>query len=202
MSETAPQRSTRGGATRRRDLDRTEKHEFVSSLASVFAETSMVVVTQNKGLTVAEVSDLRRKMRAAGSTYKVAKNRLAVLALEGSSFDGIKPLLKGPTALAWSQDPVAVAKTAVDFAKTNEKLVILGGALGTKTLDAAGIKALADLPSLDTLRATLVGMLQTPATRIAGVLAAPAGQLARVFGAYATKDGTGGDDASTEAEAA
>ena len=181
-------------------MDRTEKHEFVTSLASVFAETSMVVVTQNNGLTVAEVSDLRRKMRASGSTYKVAKNRLAVLALEGSSFDGIKPMLKGPTALAWSHDPVAVAKTAVDFAKTNEKLVILGGALGTKTLDAAGIKALADLPSLDQLRARLVGMLQTPATRIAGVLAAPAGQLARVFAAYATKDGT--TETESDAEAA
>ncbi len=193
---------TRQGVTRRRDLDRTEKHEFVASLASVFAETSMVVVTQNKGLTVAEVSDLRRRMRAGGSTYKVAKNRLAVLALEGSSFDGIKPMLKGPTALAWSKDPVAVAKAAVDFAKTNDRLVIIGGALGTKTLDAAGIKALADLPSLDTLRATLVGMLQTPATRIAGVLAAPAGQLARVFGAYATKDGTESDAAPADAEAA
>ena len=177
-------------------MDRTEKHEFVASLASVFAETSMVVVTQNKGLTVAEVSDLRRKMRAGGSTYKVAKNRLAVLALEGSSFDGIKPMLKGPTALAWSKDPVAVAKTAVDFAKTNEKLVIIGGALGTQTLDAAGVKALADLPSLDTLRARLVGMLQTPATRVASVLQAPAGQLARVFAAYATKDGTESDDAA------
>jgi large subunit ribosomal protein L10 len=178
-------------------VDRTEKHEFVTSLASVFAETSMVVVTLNKGLTVAEVSDLRRKMRAGGSTYKVAKNRLAVLALEGSSFDGIKPMLKGPTALAWSKDPVAVAKTAIDFAKTNEKLVIIGGALGSQTLDAAGIKALADLPSLDTLRARLVGMLQTPGTRIASVLAAPASQLARVFAAYATKDET-----ESEAEAA
>lgn len=174
-------------------MDRTEKHEFVTSLASVFAETSMVVVTQNKGLTVAEVSDLRRKMRAQGSTYKVAKNRLAVLALEGSSFDGIKPMLKGPTALAWSKDPVAVAKTAVDFAKTNDKLVIIGGALGSQTLDAAGVKALADLPSLDTLRAKLVGMLQTPATRVASVLQAPASQLARVFAAYATKDGTESD---------
>lgn len=169
-------------------MDRTEKHEFVTSLASVFAETSMVVVTLNKGLTVAEVSDLRRKMRAGGSTFKVAKNRLAVLALEGSSFDGILPMLKGPTALAWSKDPVAVAKAAVDFAKTNEKLVIIGGALGTQTLDAAGVKALADLPSLDILRGRLVGMLQTPATRIASVLQAPAGQLARVFGAYAAKD--------------
>ena len=169
-------------------MDRTEKREFVSALGQVFADTSMVVVTQNKGLTVAEVSDLRRKMRASGSTFKVAKNRLAVLALDGTRFDGIKPLLKGPTALAWSMDPVAVAKTAVDFAKTNEKFVVIGGALGTQMLNADGIKALADLPSLDTLRGRLVGMIQTPATRIAGVLQAPAGQLARVFGAYAKKD--------------
>jgi large subunit ribosomal protein L10 len=171
-------------------VDRTEKREFVASLAQVFAETSMVVVTQNNGLTVAEVTDLRRRMRAAGATYKVAKNRLALLALDGTRFAGIKPFLKGPTALAWSQDPVAVAKTAVDFAKTNEKLVVIGGALGTQTLDAAGFRALAELPSLDTLRAKLVGMLQTPATRVAGVLQAPAGQLARVFGAYARKDET------------
>jgi large subunit ribosomal protein L10 len=156
----------------------------------------MVVVTQNKGLTVTEVSDLRRKMRDGGSTFKVAKNRLAALALDGTPFDGIKPMLKGPTALAWSRDPVAVAKTAVDFAKTNEKLVLIGGALGTQTLDAAGVRALADLPSLDTLRAKLVGMLQTPATRIAGVLAAPAGQLARVFGAYAKRDEAGADQAA------
>ncbi len=169
-------------------MDRTEKREFVASLGQVFAETSMIVVTQNKGLTVAEVSDLRRKMRASGSTYKVAKNRLAVLALEGSRFDGIKPMLKGPTALAWSQDPVAVAKTAVDYAKANEKFVVIGGALGAQMLNADGIKALADLPSLDALRARLVGMIQTPATRIAGVLAAPAGQLARVLGAYARKE--------------
>jgi len=169
-------------------VDRTEKREFVASLGLVFAETSMIVVTQNKGLTVAEVSDLRRKMRASGSTYKVAKNRLAVLALDGTRFDGIRPMLKGPTALAWSQDPVAVAKAAVDYAKTNEKFVVIGGALGTQMLNADGIKALADLPSLDALRARLVGMIQTPGTRIAGVLAAPAGQLARVFGAYAKKD--------------
>jgi large subunit ribosomal protein L10 len=169
-------------------LDRTEKREFVSSLAAVFAETSMVVVSQNKGLTVAEVTDLRRKMRAAGAQFKVAKNRLAILALDGTKFDGIAPLLKGPTALAWARDPVAVAKVAVEFAKTNEKFVVLGGALGTQTLNAAGIKALSDLPSLDTLRAGLVGMISTPATRIAGVLQAPAGQLARVFAAYAKRD--------------
>ena len=127
-------------------MDRTEKREFVASLGSVFAETSMVVVTRNNGLTVAEVSELRRRMRASGSTFKVAKNRLAVLALEGTRFDGIAPLLKGPTALAWSMDPVAVAKAAVDFAKINEKFVVVGGALGTQMLNADGVKALADLP--------------------------------------------------------
>ncbi|MCE0743461.1 50S ribosomal protein L10 [Acetobacter sicerae] len=166
-------------------MNRTEKREFVASLAAVFAETSMVVVTRNDGLTVADVTDLRRKVRAAGATYKVAKNRLATLALDGTRFDGIAPLLKGPTALSWSADPVAVAKVIVEFAKTNEKLVLLGGALGTQTLDVNGLKALAELPSLDTLRAQLVGLISTPATRIAGVLQAPAGQLARVFGAYA-----------------
>jgi large subunit ribosomal protein L10 len=169
-------------------VDRTEKREFVASLATVFAETSMVVVTRNDGLTVAEVTDLRRKMRAEGVTFKVAKNRLANLALDGTRFDGIKPMLKGPTALAWSKDPVAAAKVAVEFAKTNEKFVVIGGALGTQALDASGIKALAELPSLETLRARLVGMIQTPATRIAGVIQAPAGNLARVFGAYARKD--------------
>ena len=154
-------------------MDRTEKREFVASLAGVFADTSMVVVTQNQGLTVAEATDLRRRMRAAGATFKVAKNRLALLALEGTRFDGIKPMLTGPTALAWSNDPVAVAKTAVEFAKTNEKLVLIGGALGAQTLDASEVRALAELPSLDQLRARLLGMIATPATRIAGVLQAP-----------------------------
>lgn len=169
-------------------MDRTEKREFVASLAAVFADTSFVLVAQNKGLTVADVSELRRRMRAAGATYKVAKNRLATLALEGTRFEGVKPLLKGPTALAWSTDPVAVAKTAVEFAKTNDKFVVLGGALGTQTLGADGVKALAELPSLETLRAQLVGLIQTPATRIAGVLQAPGGQVARVLSAYAKKD--------------
>ncbi len=180
----------------RRVLDRTEKHEFVASLASVFAETSIVVVTRNAGLTVAEVTELRRRMRAAGATFKVAKNRLATLALDGTSFDGIKPLLTGPTALAWSRDPVAVAKTAVEFARTNDKFEVLGGAIGGQTLDAAGIKALSELPSLETLRARLVGMLQTPATRIAAVLAAPAGQIARVLAAHAEAEGAPSADAA------
>jgi len=169
-------------------VDRTEKREFVTELNQALSQTSMIVVTRNAGLTVAEATELRRRMRASGSTFKVAKNRLTNLALEGTRFDGLRPLLTGPTALAWSSDPVAVAKTAVEFAKTNEKLVLIGGALGNQMLDADGIKALAELPSLDELRARLVGMISTPATRIAGVLQAPAGQLARVFGAYAKKD--------------
>ena len=169
-------------------MDRTEKREFVAGLVAALADVSMVVVTRNQGLTVAEATDLRRRMRDAGATFKIAKNRLANLALDGTRFDGLKPMLKGPTALAWSKDPVAVAKAAVEFAKTNDKLVLVGGALGTRTLDVPGIKALAELPSLQTLRAGLLGMLNAPATRLAGVLQAPAGQLARVFGAYAKRD--------------
>ena len=169
-------------------MDRTEKRAFVESLVTTFGEVSFVLVAQNKGLTVAAVDDLRRKMKAAGATYKVAKNRLASRALDGTRFQGVQPLLKGPTALAWSTDPVAVAKTAVEFAKTNDKFVILGGALGTQTLAPEGVKALAELPSLETLRAQLVGLIQTPATRIAGILQAPVGQVARVLAAYAKKD--------------
>ena len=169
-------------------MDRTEKRDFVAALAQVFAETSMVVVTRNQGLTVAEATDLRRRMRAAGVTFKVTKNRLAARALEGTAFEGIRPLLKGPIALAWARDPVAVAKAAVDYGKANDKLVVVGGALGRRTLDPDGVKALAELPSLDQLRAGLVGMIATPATRIAGVLAAPAAQVARVLAAYASKD--------------
>ncbi len=175
-------------------MDRTEKRAFVAELNQALSVTSMIVVTRNAGLTVADATELRRRMRAAGATYKVTKNRLTTLALAGTRFDGISPMLTGPTALAWAMDPVAVAKTAVEFAKTNDKFVVIGGALGAQTLDADGIKALAELPSLDELRARLVGMISTPATRIAGVLQAPAGQLARVFGAFAKKD-----EASAEA---
>lgn len=169
-------------------MNRTEKREFIASLNAVFADTSFVLVSRNNGLTVADVSDLRRRMRAAGATYKVAKNRLALRALEGTRFQGIQSLLRGPTALAWSKDPVAVAKIAVEFARTNEKFVVLGGALGPQMLTPDGVKALAELPSLETLRAQLLGLIQTPATRIAGVLQAPGSQLARVFSAYAKKD--------------
>jgi len=175
-------------------VDRTEKRAFVAELNEALSATSMVVVTRNAGLTVAEATELRRRMRAAGATFKVTKNRLTTLALDGTRFGGIAPMLTGPTALAWSVDPVAVAKTAVEFARTNEKFVLIGGALGAQTLDADGVKALAELPSLDELRARLVGMIKTPATRVAGILQAPAGQLARVLGAYAKKD-----EASAEA---
>ncbi len=166
-------------------MDRIEKREFVAELSAVFADTSMVVVTRNDGMTVADVTNLRRKMREAGVSFKVAKNRLALLALQGTRFDGISPLMKGPTALAWSADPVAAAKVAVDFAKTNDKFVLLGGALGNQVLNADGVKALSELPSLDSLRAKILGLIQAPATKVAGVLQAPAGQLARVFSAYA-----------------
>ncbi len=169
-------------------MDREQKREFVAGLAQVFAETSMVVVARNRGLTVAEATDLRRRMRTAGATYKVVKNRLATLALAETQFTGIAPMLRGPTALAWAKDPVAVAKAAVDYGRGNDKLVVVGGSLGARMLDPDGVRALAELPSLDQLRARLVGMIATPATRVAGVLQAPAGQLARVFGAFARKD--------------
>jgi len=172
-------------------LDRTEKREFVAGLHEALIGTSMIVVTHNTGLSVAEATELRRRMRTAGVTFRVAKNRLAHLALDGTPFDGLKPMLKGPTALAWSTDPVAAAKATVEFARINEKLVLIGGALGPQTLDASGVRALAELPSLDALRARIVGMIATPATRVAGVLQGSAGQLARVFGAFARKNEEG-----------
>ena len=150
-----------------------------------------MVVTHQTGLTVAEASDLRRRMREAGATYKVTKNRLARLALDGTRFEQLGPLFVGPTAIAYSADPVAAAKVAVAFARRNEKLSIVGGAFGEQMLDASGVMALAALPSLDELRARFIAQLLTPATRIAAVLQAPGGQLARVFGAY----GSAGDEA-------
>lgn len=168
-------------------MDRTEKEELVGSLRQAFEGAAVVVVTHYIGLNVAELGTLRTEMRKAGARFKVTKNRLTRLALEGTAYAGIADLFTGPTAIAYSGDPVAAAKVAVEFAKKNEKLVILGGSLGGKTLDANGVKSLAALPSLDELRARLVGMISTPATRIAGVLQAPAGQVARVLSAYATK---------------
>lgn len=168
-------------------MDRSGKQKLVSEIQETLKDAELVVITQQSGLTVAEVSDLRRKMRAAGAGYKVAKNRLAQLALKGTKYEGLEKLLKGPTAIAFSSDPIAAAKVAVTFAKGNEKLKIVGGSMGADVLGPDAVKALATLPSLNELRGMLVGLLQTPATRVATILQAPAGQLARVFGAYAKK---------------
>ena len=169
-------------------MDRSQKADLVDELKNVFNETSVVVITRNNGLSVAQSTDLRLKMRDAGAQYKVAKNRLALIALDGTRYSPIGDLLKGPTALATSSDPVAAAKVAVDFAKTNDKFVIVGGAMGDTVLDVNGIKALAELPSLDQLRATIVGLIQAPASKIARTVNEPGAQLARIFSAYAAKE--------------
>lgn len=169
-------------------MDRTEKEALVSSFRQVFQDSAIVVVTHYSGMTVSEMTDLRGRMRKAGANFKVTKNRLTRLALEGTNFKSLADLFTGPTGIAFSADPVAAAKVAVNYAKDNEKLVILGGAYNGQLLDVKGVQTLAELPSLDELRAKLVGMIQTPATRIAGIMAAPAGQVARVIGAYAKKE--------------
>lgn len=169
-------------------VDRTQKKEWVGTLHESLGSAGLVVVTHYSGLTVAEMTDLRAKMRAAGASFKVTKNRLTKLALQGTAYESIADLFVGPTAVAYSADPVAAAKVTATFAKANDKLKILGGSLGGKALDVEGVKALATLPSLDELRGRLIGMISTPATRIAGVLQAPAGQVARVLRAKADKD--------------
>jgi large subunit ribosomal protein L10 len=169
-------------------MDRTQKAEVVDTLNGLFGDAGSVVVAHYSGMTVAQMGDLRARMRAAGASFKVAKNRLVVRALQGTAAEGIAHLFKGPTGIAISKDPIAASKVAVAYAKENDKLVILGGVVGSTALDANGVKALAELPSLDELRGKIVGLLQAPATKLAGLLAAPAGQLARVIGAYSTKD--------------
>jgi large subunit ribosomal protein L10 len=169
-------------------MDRSQKADLVAELKDVFTETSVVVITRNLGLSVAQSTELRLKMRDAGAQFKVAKNRLALIALEDTRYKPIGDLLKGPTALATSGDPVAAAKVAVDFAKTTDKFEIVGGAMGDTVLDVNGIKALAELPSLDELRAKLVGLIQAPASKIARTINEPGAQLARVFAAYGAKE--------------
>lgn len=169
-------------------MDREQKSAAVAELNRTFSESGVVVVTRNLGMTVAQSTALRVKMREAGASYKVAKNRLARIATEGTPYTTISDYLTGPTALSTSPDPVAAAKAVVEFARTNDKLEIVGGAMGTTLLDVNGVKALAELPSLDELRAKLVGLIQAPAQKLASVTQAPAAQLARVFGAYAAKD--------------
>lgn len=169
-------------------MNRTQKEESVAELNRTFNEAGVVVVTRNLGLSVAESSDLRAKMREAGASFKVAKNRLAKIAIEGTPYAGIEEMLVGPTALAWSDDPVSATKVVADFAKANDRLEIVGGAMGEDVLDVAKVKALAELPSLDELRARIVGLVNAPATKVAQLANAPAAKLARVFGAYGASE--------------
>jgi large subunit ribosomal protein L10 len=168
-------------------VDRSEKQQLVTSLHQTLKTAELVVITQQSGLTVAEATNLRRQMRQAGAGFKVTKNRLARLALEGTKFEGLKSMFTGPTAIAYSADPIAAAKVAVTYANSNDKLKIVGGAMGGQVLDPNGVKALATLPSLDELRGKIIGVLAAPATKIAAVLQAPAAKLARVLNAYASK---------------
>lgn len=169
-------------------MDRSQKEALVASMKQAFNESALVVIVHQSGLTVDESTDLRRKVREVGASFKVTKNRLTRLALEGTAHESLKDYFTGPTAIAYGTDPVAAAKVVTDFAKKNDKVTVVGGGLNGQSLDAAGVQALAKLPSLDELRAKLVGMIQTPATRVAGILQQPGGQLARVLNAYATKD--------------
>ena len=166
-------------------MDRSQKAESVASLNAVFNEVGVVVITRNLGMTVAQSTALRGKIREAGASYKVAKNRLAKLAIKDTAYEGLGDMLTGPTAIAASLDPVAAAKAVVDFAKTTDKIEIVGGSMGSQVLNAEGVKALASMPSLDELRAKLIGLVQAPATKLAQLTTAPAAKLARVFGAYA-----------------
>ena len=169
-------------------MDRTKKAEVVVDLQGLFGDAGSVVVAHYSGMTVAQMGELRSRMRAQGASFKVAKNRLVIRALQGTAAEGIAHLFKGPTGIAISRDPIAASKVAVAYAKENDKLVILGGVVGKTALDPNGVKALAELPSLDELRGKIAGLLKAPATKLAGLLAAPAGQLARVIGAYSKKD--------------
>ena len=169
-------------------MDRAEKAAAVAELNRTFTEVGVVVVTRNLGMTVAQSTSLRNKMRDAGATYKVSKNKLARIALDGTDYLSLGDLLTGPVGLATSVDPVAAAKVVVDFAKTNDQFEIVGGAMGATTLDKAGVQALATMPSLDELRAKIVGLIVAPATKIATIAQAPAAQIARVLSAYAEKE--------------
>lgn len=168
-------------------MDKSQKQDLVASLKQSLNRSEIVLITKQSGLTVAEATELRHKMRQAGAKYKVAKNTLAKLAVKDTLFEGLSDHFNGPTAMAFSSDAVGVAKAAVEFAKKNDKLKIIAGQMGNKVLLTAEIQELASLPSLNELRAKLICMLLTPATRLAVVTKEPAAKLARVIGAYATK---------------
>ncbi len=169
-------------------MDRAQKADAVAELNRTFSEVGVVVVTRNLGMTVAQSTQLRTRMREAGASYQVSKNKLARIALDGTAYLSLGQMLTGPVGLATSTDPVAAAKVAVEFAKGNDKFEIVGGAMGATALDVAGVQALATLPSLDELRAKIVGLIVAPATKLATLTQAPAAQLARVLAAYADKD--------------
>lgn len=169
-------------------MEKARKAEVVEELQSVFAKAGSVVVAHYTGMTVAQMGELRARCRANGTSFRVSKNRLVMRALKGTPVEGISHLFKGPTGIAYSDDPIAASKTAVAYAKDNDKLVILGGSMGTTVLDANGVKAVAELPSLDELRGRIVGLLKAPATKLAGIMQAPGAQLARVIGAYSKKE--------------
>ena len=169
-------------------MDRAQKAAAVTELKQTFSEVAVVVVTRNHGMSVAQSTQLRNRMREAGATFKVSKNKLARIALDGTDYLSLSDMLTGPVGLATSTDPVAAAKVAVDFAKTTDKFEIVGGAMGATALDPAGVQALATMPSLDELRAKIVGLIVAPATKIATITQAPAAQLARVLKAYAEKE--------------
>ena len=170
-------------------MDRAEKQELITTMNGVFQDTGVLVVAHYAGMTVAQMTELRRRMREAGGQVKVAKNRLVKLALQGTPSSGIADLFVGPTCMAYSKDPIAAAKVAVAYAKINDKLIILGGAMGTTKLDVNGVKALAELPSLDELRARIVGVINAPATQLVRTINEPGAALARVLQAYADKNG-------------
>jgi large subunit ribosomal protein L10 len=169
-------------------MDRAQKAESIETLKGVFADAGAVVVTHNLGLTVAEMTDLRLRLRKEGATLKVVKNTLAIKALDGSVGEKGDALFSGPVAIAYAPDPASAAKVTSEFAKGNEKFALVGALMGTTVLDAKGVGALATLPTLDEIRSTLLGLLNAPATKIAGVVQAPAAQLARVFSAYGAKE--------------
>jgi large subunit ribosomal protein L10 len=166
-------------------VDRAQKQKLVESLQQDLVGAACVVVTHQVGLSVAEATQLRQQVRNAGAIFRVTKNRLAKRALSGTPFEQLTPLFSGPTAIAFSRDPVAAPKVVVQYANRNDKLTIVGGGLAGQQIDASGVRELASLPSLDELRGKLIGLLQAPAARIARVLQAPAGQVARVLAAYA-----------------
>ena len=169
-------------------MDRAQKAAAVAELKQTFSEVGVVVVTRNLGMTVAQSTQLRNRMREAGATYKVSKNKLARIALDGTDYLSLGDMLTGPVGLASSSDPVAAAKVVVEFAKGNDKFEIVGGAMGATALDVEGVKALATLPSLDELRAKIVGLIVAPATKLVTITQAPAAQIARVLQAFADKD--------------